>query len=388
MARSLTVLFIFFATSSFAQNIWVADNNYNAPTGDHVFASLQDAINAASAGDIVQVQPSPNSYGNVSIADSITLIGIGFNVDKDMPLKSIVGNISLTNNIENTKNASGTVVKGIEFSQFLLASNTGPAYTLKNILIKNCQFSYIRIVDSPVDNLEIRNCYIHGNYSGYALYAPRKLSSLLCRNNLILYNMAFSSTIAGDNNFIANNILYGGIYINAEGSLTYIINNNFIGQKDSETSFDTELKDCIISNNIFYGSTPSIGITGSTSPEFQRNIFNNNIVHSTGDDTMPPTGGEAGNSGSNNLIVSPDFEYVQLLNSWSSDYNFTLKAGSPALNAGDDGTDIGISGGAYAITEPNFSLKTTKAPVIQILNTSTVINPGDSLPVRIKAKSN
>ena len=79
---------------------------------------------------------------------------------------------------------------------------------------------------------------------------------------------------------------------------------------------------------------------------------------------------------------------MQLLNTWTGAYDFTLMTGSPALLAGSDGTDIGISGGSYPFPDANLVLKTTAAPVIQILNTTTVINPGADLPVRIKAKSN
>jgi hypothetical protein len=63
-------------------------------------------------------------------------------------------------------------------------------------------------------------------------------------------------------------------------------------------------------------------------------------------------------------------------------------AGSGAIDAGSDGTDIGITGGFYPWTEANLILKTTAGPTIEVLNTSTIINPTDPLPVRVKAKSN
>jgi hypothetical protein len=81
------------------------------------------------------------------------------------------------------------------------------------------------------------------------------------------------------------------------------------------------------------------------------------------------------------------------LNTWSSAYDYTLGASSPAKLANipviDNALwDIGISGGVYPWTESNFSLQTTALPVIEVLNTSTIINPGDNLPVRVKVKSN
>ena len=389
MKNLLIILLVLTSHVLVAQTIRVADNNFNAPTGPNVFPTLQEAIDAASPGDTIQVQPSPNSYGDVSINQKdLTLMGIGFNVDKDIPLTSIAGNITLTNIADNTSDADSTKIIGLQFNILYLAYNTGPAYTLENILVQSCQIAYIYAWGSsysPIDGLEIRDCYFTN--STYNLYTNRPLDNVLIRNNLFLGPIQFSSTTAGSN-IIVNNILYDGIYIVAEGTATIIINNNFMGATGTETAFNTKLKDCLVSNNIFYGSTPSISTGGSTSGNFERNAFTNNLVHSTGDDTMPPTGGGTGNSGSGNIIANPDFVDVQMLNTWSSTYDFTLQGGSQAINAGSDGTDIGITGGSYAITGTNFALKTTAAPVIQILNTSTVINPGVDLPVRIKAKSN
>lgn len=370
-----------------AQNIWVADNNANAPTGPYIFSTIQEAIDAASDGGIVQVQPSPYTYGNATIDKQITLVGIGFNLTKDLPLQSNMGNITLTNNADNTSDADGTIIKGLTFGIVYLASESGPSFTLSNVTIYNCRFTqlYTYVFNySPVDNLEITNCYITPNTIIFAQHT----TNILIRNNLIISGILFQSTSAGTNNIITNNILYGGIEMEAEGTLTNILNNDFVGASDTETAFNTELKDCIVSNNIFYGSTPSISTGGSTSAEFQRNTFANNLVHSTGDDTMPPTGGGVGNSGSGNIVASPNFTFVELLNSWSNTYDYSLQAGSPALApAGSDGTDIGITGGAFPWTDTNLILKTTAAPTIETLNTSTVINPGDDLPVHVKSDS-
>ena len=391
MKSPILFLLTLFSISVSGQTVWVADNNFNAPTGPNVFSTIQEAVDAAAPGDIIQVQPSPNTYGNVSIDKQLTLMGIGFNVDKDIPLTSNIGIITLTNNLANTSDADGTIIKGLNFTFLFPGFNTGPSYLLENILIQNCQLQYIYSVSSstysPIDGFEVRDCYITSSIAGFGIYFVANASNTIIRNNLFLFGIAFVSTTPGSN-IISNNIIYDGIYVNAEGSNTIILNNNFIASSGGDSGFATELKDCIVANNIFYGSTPSISNGGSTSTEFQRNVFTNNLVFSTGDDTMPPTGGGAGNSGSGNIVGSPSFVNVLLLNTWSSTYDFTLQIGSPAINAGSDGTDIGLTGGSFPITGTNFALKTTAAPVIQILNTSTIINPGDNLPVRIKAKSN
>lgn len=388
--KYLVASFLLIAGNLNAQNVWVANNNFNAPTGPNVFSTVQAAVNAASAGDIVQVQPSPTPYGNVGIDKQLTLMGIGFNVDKDIPLTSVMGNITLTNNIDNTSDSDGTIIKGLQFGVLYAAANTGPAYTLENVLIQNCQFSYLYTTTSsysPIDGMEIRDCYITSGSNNWGIFLYRPTTNVIIRNNLMAFSISFLSTTPGSN-IVTNNILYDGVYVTAQGSNTTILNNVFVGASGSESGFTSILRDCIIANNIFYGSTPSIAAGGSTSTNFQRNVFTNNLVFSTGDDTMPPNGGGAGNSGSGNLVGTPSFVNVPLLDSWTSAYDFTLQGGSAALNAGSDGTDIGISGGSYPFPTPNFILKTTPAPVIQILNTSTVINPNTDLPVRIKANSN
>ena len=206
-----------------------------------------------------------------------------------------------------------------------------------------------------------------------------------------MYNIYFASASPGTNT-ITNNMMYGGVGVLAEGTNTNIINNVFVGAANTTAGFYSYLRDCIVSYNIFYGVTPSIAAAGSTSSNFQRNVFSFNILHATGADVWPPAGGGGGNTGSPNYMGSPLFTNVSLLNTWSSGYDFTLLAGSPALlaNIPDGGAlfDIGLTGGAFPWTESNMTFQPTALPVIEILNTSTIINPGDSLPVHIKATSN
>ena len=386
MRHFFTILLVLASTAILAQTTWVADNNVGAPTGPNIFTTIQAAVDAASAGDVVQVQPSPKAYGTAYIrVKNLTLMGIGFNVDKETPLSSIMGNIYLTNNAANDSDADGAIIKGLQFSYLYPGINTGPVFVLQNALIYNCLFYGISGTwgYSELDGLEVRDCYLSASINIYSV-----IRNSLFRNNLIigdtyLYSSAFDTSFA-------NNLLYGSIHIATESGSITILNNNFVGATGSETAFLSKLKYVMVANNIFYGSTPSIAVAGSFSTEFRFNTFSHNLVYATGDDTMPPTGGVAGteNNGLNNIIANPNFVNGAVSNTWSAAYDFTLQAGSPAIGTGSDGLDIGIYGGTYPFPDTNFVLKTTDAPVIQILNTSGVINPGDNLPVRVKAKSN
>jgi hypothetical protein len=386
MRHIITLLLVLADPVLIAQTTWVADNNVGAPTGPYIFTTVQAAVDAAAPGDIVQVQPSPKVYGAVTIrTKNITLKGIGFNVDKETPLLSILDNIALSNNAANDSDADGAIIEDLQFRDLVVAVNTGPAFLLQNVLVQNCLFNSVYTYQyasySPVDSLEIRDCQLGGLNFYFGV------SNSLFRNNLF---DDFNLIGVADNVTIANNIIYGGVRVVSESGTTTILNNNFIGATGSESAFNYKLKYLMVANNIFYGSTPSIGVSGSLSNEFAFNTFSNNLVYATGDDTMPPTGGASGtdNNGLNNLVGNPNFVNGAISNSWSAAYDFTLQAGSPALGTGSDGLDIGISGGNYPFPGSNLLLKTSAAPVIQILNTSGVINPGDDLPVRIKAKSN
>ena len=168
-----------------------------------------------------------------------------------------------------------------------------------------------------------------------------------------------------------------------------IQNNIFVGAKGTTWALNRML-DAIIANNIFYGRTPSsLSAGNSTSTNFQRNTFSNNLSYETGNDELPPAGGGVGNSGDANIEASsPLLTDVPLLSTWSDTYDFTIQTGSPVLDAGSDGSDIGITGGPYPFTETNLFLVTTAIPTIQTLNADAIINPGDDLNVRVRAKSN
>ncbi len=369
-----------------AQNVFIADNNFNAPTGANIFPTIQEAIDAASAGDFIYIQPSVNTYGNAVFDKELHIRGIGFDLDKDLPFLSVMGFLTLENNADNTSNPSNSTIKGMQISVLTLRFQSGSVtYNLDGVTVENCFVSTITGTSAAIistANLQV----IDSRFSSFTLTGSN--TNLLIRNNLITTAITFNSSLP-QSVIITNNILYASISKVSEGDSFIIKNNNFIGSKNSNIAFSS-MRDAVIANNIFYGRTPSNFTTGeSNSTSFQRNIFTNNLTHETGNDDLPPVGGGVSITGDGNIeATSPLFVDVPILNSWADTHDFTLQAGSPVLGAGSDGEDIGITGGPFGFTESNFQLDTTPLPTIQILNTSTVINPGDDLDVRIRAKSN
>jgi hypothetical protein len=378
-----TISLVIAAHFAIAQTTFIVDHNFNAPDGTHVFSTIQAAVNAAVAGDIIQIQPSPTAYGSVTINKQLTIMGIGFNLTKDIPLSSTMGNITLTNNPATLADASGTIITGLIMGNFYPGTDSGPNYTLNDVTIHNCRLTSIATTSAY---MPLNNFLAYGNDITSYVQFGRQLISSVFRNNVLRANYITVSHGTPSTLNITNNIFYAYVTITATGSSVSINNNNFIG--GSNTYALGTLYDKLVVNNIFYGRTPSNNAAGGASASFQRNTFTNNLSISSGNDALPPAG--ATNTGDGNLVGVPaGFTNVPVSSSWSTAYDFSLLVGtSQAINAGSDGTDIGITGGAYPWTEVNLFLKTSAAPTIETLNTSTIINPNSDLPVRVKAKSN
>ena len=386
MKRSILFVFVITAHVTLAQpTTHIVDHNFNAPTGANVYSTLQAAVDAAADGDIIQVQPSATAYGNVTIDKKITLLGIGFNLTKEIPYQSTLGTITLTRNATSAENASGSIITGLTINTIRLGVQNGPVYTLSDVTLHNCQ---IATIDGVSGGAPLSNLLIYGNdiTSSVRIYNTVSGDSWF-RNNLVRANYLDFRSSSPSTITITNNILYCVIYISAATTSLPILNNNFIGSSPSTFSFSL-INEKIISNNIFYGRTPAANAAGTNSGSLINSIFTYNLSFSTGNDALPPAG--ATNSGSPNFVTvnPPDFTNVPVSSTWSSAYDFTLKVGSAAINAGSDGTDIGITGGFFPWIDANLVLKTTAGPTIEVLNTSSIINPTDLLPVRVKAKSN
>ncbi len=167
--KTLTLLFTLTAFAASAQTILIADNNPNRPTGPNIYATLQAAIDAAALGDIVYVQPSLTTYGDVSINKQITLRGMGFNTGKDLAYSSVTGDITLTNTVDNSTAASGTIIEGICVCTSNARVNLGVqsstlGYTLRDITISKCVTSSTTGIYRDggyvaADNITVTNCF-------------------------------------------------------------------------------------------------------------------------------------------------------------------------------------------------------------------------------------
>ncbi len=309
-----------------AESATIQVNNQISSYGNTWRYSIESAINIANTGDTILVASSSRDYGDVEV---------------DKPL-TIIGKRSLAN---FTIKSPGVQISGFEGS-IDLDAREAPNRTLENIIISDCKISSLGFLGSDsVTPSNIRNTILINNvfnnvdisFASDSSYAYLHLDTLTITNNI------FSCSSFQSNN---NNI--GEI----SGTETiFIRNNNFF---ESPEIFRGIWDDLNIENNIFYLANPQTTLSSS---------YINNLVF--GDDTISDTNDIV----LDNIIGNPKFTIAPSdCNDEESDY--TLEGLSPALGAGSDGTDIGITGGAYPFTAwtladwPNVELSTNESGIL------------------------
>lgn len=343
--------------------IWVANNNPGAATGTNVFTgtnALRDAHTAASAGDIIYVVPSPISYGNLNIIKAITIFGVGIRPTKDLGAKSIVNVIKI--DASNVR-LSG-LVNNSSISEIQIGYNAG-AVNIDAITIENCRMT--RIIMTNTTSATISNLLIRNN----VLIGAGSLAS-----HILLYTTASTT--------ITNNVFIEGSSGTMIKALNATITYNLFAHTENETSLDL-LVDCIFDHNILYGVRADVTATATGNSWTNNLCFGNTLdsyhvfnVTTNGNNDIAAPGSNIESVGGSN---DPLFVNFPLTSTWNDSYDFTLQAGSPALNV--NGEDIGPSGGAVP-----FNFEGNILPLIQSVSIPAVIPIGTDLPVIIKAKGN
>jgi hypothetical protein len=335
-------LFIFLiavltAFSSFA-TVLIVDNNPNSPGQ---YTSITAAITAASAGDSLYISGSTTNYGTFTLNKRLSIFGTGYNPQKQVPMVSSVSSITF-DTVTSVSGASGSKIYGL---------NTGTFY----------------------DNYGAKNITIERNYTTSSINPNANASGWIIKNNALYGSININNA---SNFLIENNVAYY-CSISSSNQPTVVINHNvFLYNVGSGYYCGSYVTFATWTNNIFWGASP-LGTSVANC------VFNNNLTFQTPTDAIPG----AGNSGTANLVtVNPNFVNVSDPNAihLGSDYNVT--AASAAHNAGTDGADLGIFGGAAAM--PDLSGMPAIPQMIQMNIANPVIAPAGTLNVTFKAKKN
>jgi len=360
------IIFIFLSLTSvnaFA-TIRTVSNNPDRPGQ---FADVNSAIAAAVADDTIYVHGSQFTYADFTISKRLVVIGAGYNSNNQFNFPTRVNTIFLTRDT-GLQNSSGSVITG-----FLIIShiqNTGvPGPT--NITIFRNQVNNTIFIYNPGNG---------GNFgSGWVIY-----------NNLIntIQGGSSGSTSSSASNITIQNNIISGVINGFSVSSVLIDHNVFLSSGSLTTLFYST-----ITNNIFVRTTGDL-MNGSVN----FNTFNNNLSNLTTIGPSAPTNSFAGgsNTASGNFVaVDPQFVSVTNLNTYSTTANYRLAPASAVRNAGTDGTDLGIYGGARAFPSGGAAgsgFDTSPLPPIPQVTEVNILNatlqPGTPLNVNVKAKIN
>lgn len=341
-----------------SQNILLVDNSAGAPGGTHVYPSISDALSAAVSGDIIHVKPSTVSYGNFTITTSdISVFGVGFNPSKDVPTLSIFGTI----NVE----ASNIRLSGLQITTVNAAESLSGTIALDGLTIDGCNISNMDIGDG---NDVFTNVILRNNIIG-------QLGTAATTAIAIDVNAGSSSVL------ITNNVISGRSFgtLDCDGGCT-IRNNIFIGDGTGEFAFET-VSTSTVFNNIFYGKNPAARVSLSDvsfTNNFSVGALDNALGTGTG---VTETGTITGISDPAAVFEDANIAVQQF---WDFSWDPTIATSATSLiNAGNDGTDVGVTG-----STTGWSTTGTPLPLIQVMNLSDIVRQGTDLDVSVQAEGN
>lgn len=308
------------------------------------FTTISAAVNAASSGDTIYIEPSPTNYtGAINIDKKLTIIGNGY-----------------FNSSPNTMN-SGLQADSNSCSIYAyIYFNQGSAGT--TIMGVSLYGGYAMYVYS--DSITIQRNFIYGyiylsNYNTTSGTYGNRISSNIKQNIFYVYgisNQSFSTTggLTMSNINIQNNI-FNSCSVNLPSGMSGFMQNNMFHSANTSTyNFQ-------VNNNIMHGGSFDIN----------NNVYFNNIGTSTQFGTL--------NNNQQNITTTALFNNF----SATTETRYTLKNPGPGIGAGFNSVDVGVFGGPdpYKLSgiPPVPTIYSISAPVTTTTST---------LPVTISTKSN
>ncbi|MCL6261715.1 hypothetical protein M3O96_21655 [Aquiflexum sp. TKW24L] len=318
-----------FCLFAFQSNVFSATRTVSNKSGDVAqFTSLQEAITASADGDIILISGSPTSYGNVTMAKRLTLIGPGSNLDFNGGHNATIGTMTFS-----SAQTSKSVLQGLKIGTITIT-----AAECDEVQVKRCEVAYI--VNQTSNFTRIPQKWILEESVIYSSGIANRPNNTNLSANWSIRNCYLYSTVALNGSIFENNVWV------------------FSGHSGNGN---------IYNNNIYFSSSFS-QVTGGS---FANNIFDN-----------APTIDFNANSSSGNFF-STDPQVV----SFRADFfpgDFSLKPGSPGINAGTDGRDIGMFGGRGFLI--------TMIPGIPSVQSFIILNPSvpqnGTLNIKVEGKAN
>lgn len=320
------------------------------------YTKLDSAIVHAVNGDTIYI-PGGNFALNTDISKRLHIIGVGHNPDSTVVTNPTI--INVTSSLNLITGASDGSLMGIKLNGSLQFGTTATNADVSNFTVARC---YVGSVYSW-SNLSINNLF----YENILTNSPSNYVSIYMSN--------------AESNYFYNNIICGGSggmgtnSVICIGAGSIFRNNIFIN--NSSYYYLSSTVYSVFENNIFLGTSlfnPSSGVSC--------NIFNNNLIEI---DAGYYFWSNWNNTGINNIFSQPESSIWVNKNSNTFTYtqNYRLQATCPGKNAGTDGTDIGIYGGAFPWKDGSLP----DNPHIQSKNIAGTTDAAGNLKVKLVVKA-
>lgn len=352
------------SSSLLAQTIITIDNNSGSTT---TYQTIQAAHDAASAGDIIYVQPSGTSYGQVTIDKELTIVGRSHNeTTKVSQLDAII------------IRSSDVTLKGLSFSS-LYPQSSGAliAPPFERLTISDCKASSLQFGEGNVaptviiDDIKVRGCLLPGTN-----YIYEDATNVLFSNNIFsspspIYTHNTTSAVIANNIFRHYYLYSPTITItNYSTSGTAILYNNmFISNYDTDSTI-AFTGNFNLSNNLTYNyGTGNIVFTSSNGTLSDSNtLVDTDPMFTNIDATITE-------SFAGNYVYNPAFRLED---------DLTLQATSPALTGGGGGTEMGLYNNGFLYN----TLGNPKGiPTLDIISYDGAVPKNGTINVTINAKA-
>lgn len=330
-------------------------------------SSLQAAVDAASPGDTLLITGGGGNYGSVTMVKPLVLIGEGIRnnvVEMDY---------LYLRKYSPTMGSDSSRFYGLNMYQVNINGDfTGAAggqQSMNNFIFERCvvrEWVYLGVGSETFRDITFRHCLLKTG-----LYLKYDVDNVLLTN--CVFDGAAIQVRCENGNFNSEVVVSNSIFLNRTSSV-FNASYNWYNPCPS-------VKGLVLENNIFYRSEP----TGCYDCYWYNNLTYANAQVSA----LPPPG--YGGTGSGNLenldplfnnfpfnFSNPNAEF-----SWG--HNYGLQTGSPALGTGTNGTNIGLWGGLYAVTQLPSEPKTPAVTELSIPVSTVPV--GGTLQINLRAVS-
>lgn len=328
--------------------------NYGGTPSFPVFKEINDAVASPNvmAGDTLHIEGSTIPYAIATITKRLTIIGPGY---------FLTENEKVSNNTYDAKVGSLTFNSGSEFSQVIGMNILGGSSSssgkincnVSNITIKRCRIDRYIYFNTGLNGFFVLQNFFTDEYDTDAF--QNSTSSAYIPPQDVIFN----------NNICQKRLVWSGSW--GEGTLLECNNNVFDGP---EGVLSLEFNTGSFQNNILKATGMTANINSGTNNNVQYNTVQ---VASVFDGTL-----------GNEWVPDMDDLFVQ--NS-TTDGNYQLQEGVSSNVPGSDGADRGAFGGVVVTNRYNLS-GLGAIPVVYEVSTTGTSEPGNQLPVTIKARTN